>query len=216
MNCDEFIENLKENYTFVKLLSNKNESQAIVLEHKKLGAKIVLHRFKERVAVYDMLKSIDFKNLPTVYDTYNFTDGEIVIEEYIDGITVADVLESGKYTYHGAAKVISEICDALTVLHANGFVHRDIKPENIMITNNGTVKLIDFNASRIYDKNKSSDTISLGTIGYRIRTIENADKIIVLVNGTVAESGTPNELINKNGLFRYMVERQTASQNWTI
>ena len=35
-----------------------------------------------------------------------------------------------------------------------------------MITNNGTVKLIDFNASRIYDKNKSSDTISLGTIGY--------------------------------------------------
>lgn len=54
----------------------------------------------------------------------------------------------------------------MTVLHANGFVHRDIKPENIMITNNGTVKLIDFNASRIYDKNKSSDTISLGTIGY--------------------------------------------------
>ena len=75
MNCDEFI----ENYTFVKLLSNKNESQAIVFEHKKLGAKIVLHRFKERVAVYDMLKSIDFKNLPTVYDTYNFTDGEIVL-----------------------------------------------------------------------------------------------------------------------------------------
>lgn len=75
MNCDEFI----ENYTFVKLLSNKNESQAIALEHKKLGAKIVLHRFKERVAIYDMLKSIDFKNPPTVYDTYNFTDGEIVL-----------------------------------------------------------------------------------------------------------------------------------------
>ena len=47
-------------------------------------------------------------------------------------------------------------------------------------------------------------------IAHRMRTIENADKIIVLANGTVAESGTPNELMNKNGLFRHMVELQTA------
>lgn len=53
-------------------------------------------------------------------------------------------------------------------------------------------------------------------IAHRMRTIENADKIIVLANGIVAESGTPNELMNKNGLFRHMVELQTASQNWTI
>lgn len=53
-------------------------------------------------------------------------------------------------------------------------------------------------------------------IAHRMRTIENADKIIVLANGTAAESGTPNELMNKNGLFRHMVELQTASQNWTI
>lgn len=53
-------------------------------------------------------------------------------------------------------------------------------------------------------------------IAHRMRTIENADKIIVLSNGTVAESGTPNELMNKKGLFRHMVELQTASQNWTI
>ncbi len=53
-------------------------------------------------------------------------------------------------------------------------------------------------------------------IAHRMRTIENADKIIVLANGTVVESGTPNELMNKNALFRHMVELQTASQNWTI
>ena len=49
-------------------------------------------------------------------------------------------------------------------------------------------------------------------IAHRMRTIENADKIIVLANGTVAESGTPNELMNKFCLFRHMVELQTASQ----
>lgn len=53
-------------------------------------------------------------------------------------------------------------------------------------------------------------------IAHRMRTVENADKIIVLTNGTVVEAGNPNELMNKNGLFRHMVELQTASQNWTI
>lgn len=53
-------------------------------------------------------------------------------------------------------------------------------------------------------------------IAHRMRTVENADKIIVLSNGTVTETGNPNELMNKNGLFRHMVELQTASQNWTI
>ena len=53
-------------------------------------------------------------------------------------------------------------------------------------------------------------------IAHRMRTVENADKIIVLSNGTVTEAGNPNELMNKKGLFRHMVELQTASQNWTI
>ena len=53
-------------------------------------------------------------------------------------------------------------------------------------------------------------------VAQRIGTILNADKIIVLSNGTVTETGNPNELMNKNGLFRHMVELQTASQNWTI
>lgn len=166
MTCDNFIQCLKTDYSFIKLLSDKNGGVAIVVKNKICGKKMVVHSFKTPVAVYDMLKKINFENLPTVFDTYYFSDGQIVLEEYIDGITVSDVIESGKYTYRGAAKVISEICDALSVIHSSGYVHRDIKPENVMITNDGTVKLIDFNASRKYDFNKSRDTVALGTIGY--------------------------------------------------
>lgn len=166
MTCDNFIQSLKTDYSFIKLLSDKNGGVAIVAKHKIYGKKMVVHSFKTPVAVYDMLKEIDFENLPAVFDTYYFSDGQIVLEEYIDGITVSDVLESGKYTYKGAAKVICGICDALSVIHSCGYVHRDIKPENVMITNDGTVKLIDFNASRKYDFNKSRDTVALGTIGY--------------------------------------------------
>ncbi|MDO4363793.1 MAG: ABC transporter ATP-binding protein [Clostridia bacterium] len=53
-------------------------------------------------------------------------------------------------------------------------------------------------------------------IAHRMRTVEGADKIVVLSNGTVAETGTPAELIQKDGIFRHMAELQSASQNWTI
>lgn len=47
-------------------------------------------------------------------------------------------------------------------------------------------------------------------IAHRMRTVANADKVIVLENGRVAETGTPEELKRRNGLFARMVERQTA------
>ncbi len=53
-------------------------------------------------------------------------------------------------------------------------------------------------------------------IAHRMRTVENADKIVVLSNSKIAESDTPNNLMQKNSIFKHMTELQTASQNWTI
>ena len=53
-------------------------------------------------------------------------------------------------------------------------------------------------------------------IAHRMRTIEAADQIIVLANGTVAESGTHSELMKKNGLYRRLVDLQTESANWKL
>lgn len=53
-------------------------------------------------------------------------------------------------------------------------------------------------------------------IAHRMRTVEAADKIVVLSEGVVAESGTHKELMNQNGLYRKLVELQTASANWKL
>ncbi len=53
-------------------------------------------------------------------------------------------------------------------------------------------------------------------IAHRMRTVENANKIVVLSGGTVAETGTPAELMKRNGAFARMVKLQTESQNWTL
>ena len=49
-----------------------------------------------------------------------------------------------------------------------------------------------------------------------MRTIESADKIVVLEDGRVAEEGAPADLMAKNGLFRHMVELQKQSSEWKL
>ncbi len=53
-------------------------------------------------------------------------------------------------------------------------------------------------------------------IAHRMRTVENADKIVVLLDGKIAECDTPDKLMQKDSIFKHMTELQTASQNWTI
>lgn len=53
-------------------------------------------------------------------------------------------------------------------------------------------------------------------IAHRMRTVEAADKIIVLADGRVAEEGTPTELMNKNGLYHRMVDLQRQSAGWRL
>ena len=54
-------------------------------------------------------------------------------------------------------------------------------------------------------------------IAHRMRTVENADKIVVLKDGRVAEEGTPDELrAREGGIFRHMAELQQHSAGWAI
>lgn len=166
MTCDTLLNDIKSEYDIVRVFSNRNDALILDIRHKITKKHLVLHKFKEISPTYDVLKAIRHPNLPEVYDVYHCDDGQIVLEEFLNGITVNQALECNTYTYSGAKKVISSLCDALSFLHSKGIVHRDIKPENIIITDNGQIKLIDFNTSRKYSKNTSSDTVILGTIGY--------------------------------------------------
>lgn len=54
-------------------------------------------------------------------------------------------------------------------------------------------------------------------IAHRMRTVEAADKIVVLKDGRVAEEGSPKELYeNEDGVFRRMADLQSASAAWSV
>ena len=165
MQRKEYITHILQIYSLAGVLSNKNNCEVLHLRNKTSENNLVLRSFPSVLAAYEKLQNIRCDHLPEIYDVLQMDDGQIVLEEYIDGITVAQIMEIGKYRSAGARKVLLSVCNALSVLHDRGIIHRDVKPENVMIGPSGRVVLIDFNASRI-ESSASKDTVIMGTVGY--------------------------------------------------
>lgn len=53
-------------------------------------------------------------------------------------------------------------------------------------------------------------------IAHRMRTVSNADRIVVLKDGAIAEQGTPAQLLQEEGIFTHMMQLQKESQKWTL
>lgn len=157
---------MEEHYAVIGVL---RESEKIVihrLRHKTLGRDLVQLSFEGDAAIYRFLQKINHPHLPRVFAVTEHEGRCIVLEEFIDGSTVADMLCADRYTERGVRKVMSAVCDAVGTLHAQGFVHRDIKPENVMITTKGRVVLLDFDTVRRHKTNATGDTRVIGTAGY--------------------------------------------------
>ena len=161
----EYIDELLLVFELVSVLSDKNGCRTLRLRSRDGGKDVVLHCFPREYVAYEKLYPIRAENVPLIYDVVTLCDGQAVLEEYIDGVTVAQMMEVEKYTYKNAKKVISGVCDALDILHGMGLVHRDVKPENVMVTSGGRIVLIDYNASRQVS-NVTKDTVIMGSVGY--------------------------------------------------
>ncbi len=162
----EYITQLLGQYDLVRALSCRGEDEVLLLCHKTLRRYLVVRSYAEPVVAYEKLKAIRHPNLPEVFESRRFPDGQVVLEEYVHGTLLADVLNRTVLSYRNAKRVLIGVGAALSVLHDMAIVHRDIKPENVTISDDGRVVLLDLNASRFHTSEKRSDTVVLGTIGY--------------------------------------------------
>ena len=102
------------------------------------------------------------KNFPVIAEVCD----DYYVMEYVTGTPLSVLTEKATLSSEDAKKYILQILDGIEIMHKMQIVHRDIKPENIIIKDDGTLKLIDFDISRKIITNKNCDTQLLGTAGY--------------------------------------------------
>jgi len=89
-----------------------------------------------------------------------------IVMEYVEGRTLREILNAeGHIAPDRAMRITAEVCAALDFSHRSGIVHRDIKPGNVMITDAGTVKVMDFGIARALADNAATVTATQAVIG---------------------------------------------------
>jgi serine/threonine protein kinase len=95
------------------------------------------------------LARLNHPNIVTVYD-FGDADGMFfLLMEYVDGMTLRQLLRDERLKPEEAVAIVPPICAALEFAHSQGIVHRDIKPENVLLDQQGRVKIADFGIAKL-------------------------------------------------------------------
>ena len=97
----------------------------------------------------NLLRKFSQRTCLRVLDIGEYLGCVYVSMEFVDGVTLRDYLrDRPKLPLDRFFNFFEQLCTALTQFHAHGVIHRDIHPGNIMITSDGTLKLMDFGVGR--------------------------------------------------------------------
>ena len=119
-------------------------------------------------SIYEFLLDHPVAHMPRIREVFEGMNRLIVIEEYIEGRTIAELLDESLISEKRAIEIVKDLCVILDDLHhlSNPIIHRDIKPSNIILSPEGEVYLLDMNVAKWYDPDQKDDTRYLGTEHY--------------------------------------------------
>lgn len=155
--------------SFYRELTVLDEKKNIVLVQDIRNSELCVKKTLDIYSrdVYEQLAPVRIEGVPAVKECVADDGKLIVVEEYVQGRSLKQVLdEQGLLNEEQAYEIAVQLVDILVRLHQlePAIVHRDIKPSNIIIEKNGHVNLIDFNAARHVNADKNEDTRMLGTV----------------------------------------------------
>lgn len=104
-----------------------------------------LARFQREAKV---LASLNHPGIGAIYGLERSDSHQYLILEFIEGETLADLLAKGPLPVDEALHLAKQIAEALEVAHEKGVIHRDLKPGNLMVTPEGSIKVLDFGLAR--------------------------------------------------------------------
>ncbi|MCG5213138.1 serine/threonine-protein kinase [Streptosporangium sp. KLBMP 9127] len=114
-----------------------------------------------------ILARLEHPGAPVLYDFGASDERLYQVMQFIDGVTVADVVsEHGPLPVPWAAAIAAQACAVLAAAHALSIFHRDLKPTNLMLCPDGSVKVLDFGLAVL----READTAQFTRIGQILGT----------------------------------------------
>ncbi|MCM8526215.1 MAG: serine/threonine protein kinase, partial [Lentisphaeraceae bacterium] len=148
--------------TVYLVTKNKKKFAAKVLHKHLMRERKTVERFKQEYAIGESMKANPA--FVGMHELIKHDGCWTIIMEYVPGITLQDVLNKlGPLTPKEALCYAYELAAALESFHVKNYVHRDLKPCNIMVSTNGSVKVMDYGVTRDLGSNLTKTGTAVGT-----------------------------------------------------
>ncbi|MDX2305885.1 MAG: serine/threonine-protein kinase [Microscillaceae bacterium] len=170
------------NYQLKRILGKGGMGTVYLAQHTQIDRKVAIKelkpeyardpairiRFKNEAA---LMANLRHPNIVSLHDYLETPNGVYLIMEYVEGISLDHYIHqvSGPVPESKAIEVFVQVLDAVEYAHRRNIVHRDIKPSNMMITQDGSIKILDFGIAKHIDtpeKGLTQTGIRMGTIFY--------------------------------------------------
>lgn len=143
---------------------------AVKVLMRRSGGPDLLRRFEREQQV---LSGLSHPNIAGLHDGGVTEDGyPWFVMEFVDGVPLDRYCDERRLTVHERLRIFLEVVDVVQHAHRNLVIHRDLKPTNILVTDDGTVKLIDFGIARIVRGDADGGGEALTRTGARWMTPE--------------------------------------------
>lgn len=163
---------------------------------QQVAIKVVRNRLvdpeteKRLVDERQILANLDHSNIARLFDGGTTADGTpYLVMEYINGVPIDHYCDSRRLSVDERLDLFRRICSAVHYAHQNLVVHRDIKPTNILVTRDGTPKLLDFGIAKLLDP-AGTAADGLTREGVLVMTPENAAPEQVLEGAVTTATDT--------------------------
>ena len=125
--------------------------------------KLILGRFLREARA---AAALDHPNIVRIFDVSQHGDMHYLVMEHVEGQTLDRIVAgTGPLPIDAVADCAAQVAAGLQHAHEKGFVHRDIKPANLMVSKDGTLKILDMGLARSFDeKDKLTELMDKGAV----------------------------------------------------